>query len=948
MDPHHPQHGSHISSGTSNRNMAADNADTSTRVTPGVLRSLTASPGALKEPTSKPTAEETVIRDDPVRESWLSFASTTASRDSVTPSIFSVRASIASGSTRYSVRQSSLESPLTATSPDHQDYRKNSYPTNPRYACTFCDLAFASKMDWELHEAVNHDQPEHFRCAICPAVFSRAILVTEHIKRDHHAGSDDHTAAPAPLGVRRSARGCGFCGALLLSCGEYLQHVGGHYDEGLDKSFWQHTRVVEGLLRQPEIAAAWIALVTKEEESRGAKLSFLWQPEAGSWATGVGQPQHLRDLLEVFGTGSMRAEEAAALAFASAHVRVEANVSDLFDRLNLRTPVIRERDTPTRPPPTTPELRPTSSVTTDDLVSPIISLPAPFRPTTAPPSVSEQLHLSPRPPPPSSSNFSGPDGAPTYASARLEPLGFRGPTGLRRIGGSRDLSASRQVTSLDLGSPRVPTAPSSHFSRTPSTAVRKALAPQPRLLETFQEVAPHEDAGQGRLAVPLMKPHTSSSTLSTHTREGSHGFGDSNSEPVSDDSFSEPDTWLEPSGPPAVSSPWRDAFEQSVDQAMTRLWGRYNRDWDALVRQCVGERNPDSTQYQGPTNQARKGASSMNNPNKRFRPVSRSLRQDEEEEDDDDGDSNQPSSSLSQIGSDVRKQEHLYRKHYKVHCQRCKTVFSDARELAEHDMLFSRCRVRDDIPNPSDITIQQEKQLKSRKHTSRRQSDEDKWRDIYRLLFPGEQIPSPYPEVAEDLAPVTSDTHISLDFQHYLLTEMPGLFRRAAEEHAGRPLQQHEGLTMESIPSIMNDALQKAFQAWESRGRQFPRPQSEDSMWLLSGTPSSPAYPFGQPNTYHAPQPAGQLSQPFLQPEFTSSAGLAVGGSHSVSMTDDPGFGEGLFPSAPPVTFDGLAPQYGRAPWEPSQGMMDIGPLEGDLSHFQGFPYEWPGMSQSQ
>lgn len=71
-----------------------------------------------------------------------------------------------------------------------------------------------------------------------------------------------------------------------------------------------------------------------------------------------------------------------------------------------------------------------------------------------------------------------------------------------------------------------------------------------------------------------------------------------------------------------------------------------------------------------------------------------------------------------------------------------------------------------------------------------------------------------------------------------------------------------------------------------------------------------------------------------------------------MSMTDDAGFGEGLFPStAPPVSFDRLAPQYGRVPWEPNQGMMDIGPLEGDLNlggHFQGFQYEWPGMSQSQ
>jgi hypothetical protein len=57
-------------------------------------------------------------------------------------------------------------------------------------------------------------------------------------------------------------------------------------------------------------------------------------------------------------------------------------------------------------------------------------------------------------------------------------------------------------------------------------------------------------------------------------------------------------------------------------------------------------------------------------------------------------------------------------------------------------MLAMGCEVLDVIP-PGDITTYQEKQLKSRKHTTRRQTDEEKWRDIYRLLFPSEEIPSP-------------------------------------------------------------------------------------------------------------------------------------------------------------------------------------------------------------
>jgi len=77
-----------------------------------------------------------------------------------------------------------------------------------------------------------------------------------------------------------------------------------------------------------------------------------------------------------------------------------------------------------------------------------------------------------------------------------------------------------------------------------------------------------------------------------------------------------------------------------------------------------------------------------------------------------------------------------------MHCQNCKETFSDARDLAEHEMMVQGCEISDRSV-PSDITSYQEKQLKSRKHNARRRSDEEKWCDIYGLLFPNEQIPSP-------------------------------------------------------------------------------------------------------------------------------------------------------------------------------------------------------------
>jgi len=283
--------------------------------------------------------------------------------------------------------------------------------------------------------------------------------------------------------------------------------------------------------------------------------------------------------------------------------------------------------------------------------------------------------------------------------------------------------------------------------------------------------------------------------------------------------------------------------------------------------------------------------------------------------------------------------EHLYRGHYKIHCQRCKRIFGDVRELADHEMLVGGCEVLDILP-PGDMTTYQEKQLKSRKHTTRRQTDEEKWRDIYRLLFPSDDIPSPYPELADDMGPTTSESHVSFNFQHFLLNEMPTLFTRTAEEHAGRRLQPQEGLAMEDIPGIIGDALQKAFRAWEARGSELPtREASVASMSFLPETPTSLAYSFGQPTAYRDPQP-NTMDHSFPQGHF-GNANFAVDTSHATTAADDSGFAEdSFFTSAPPVNFDTFAPQYERPTWEPNLGLMGVGAFETDLNlggNFRGF-----------
>lgn len=91
----------------------------------------------------------------------------------------------------------------------------------------------------------------------------------------------------------------------------------------------------------------------------------------------------------------------------------------------------------------------------------------------------------------------------------------------------------------------------------------------------------------------------------------------------------------------------------------------------------------------------------------------------------------------------IISREHLYRCHMPIFCPRCKAMFRTKPALDKHLMIAVAdvCEVRD-CPPPAGITIEQEKELKSRKKSSPGQSEEDKWNNIYSLLFPTEATPS--------------------------------------------------------------------------------------------------------------------------------------------------------------------------------------------------------------
>ncbi|KAI8304666.1 hypothetical protein K4K61_005981 [Colletotrichum sp. SAR11_59] len=86
----------------------------------------------------------------------------------------------------------------------------------------------------------------------------------------------------------------------------------------------------------------------------------------------------------------------------------------------------------------------------------------------------------------------------------------------------------------------------------------------------------------------------------------------------------------------------------------------------------------------------------------------------------------------------------------KPNCPRCRTTFSAEAEVREHLKSQSLCEVLEGVSVEGFDEVQ-EKQLKSKKRGRVVKSEQDKWREIYRILFPdSSEIPDPLYNLAFD------------------------------------------------------------------------------------------------------------------------------------------------------------------------------------------------------
>jgi len=573
---------------------------------------------------------------------------------------------------------------------------------------------------------------------------------------------------------------CGFgCVYTSVSHGDYLDHISKHFDDGKERVQWQYLSVIKALLQQPGLRESWEQLVKEKEAEKGSKLRFYWDYRTS---------MVLQSMLErfVMGQDNPRVLTGFALNAAQANVRgqYEVHHATLAEDPTTSGKSLRSAQGCVSPATEGPDL------VTPSLQSLTMSNSASFssrnakRPNAAGPmkvlvKIDETApsQLSPAPDHNAQrSLLSGPT------------LGTPKKGLLRRVESDWNLGLPK-VGEEEIARPR--TAMAARPSVSVVTHINNRSATSTSVAPTFCELTPNSQSlCEDWLMVTRSK--TMESRSSRRSRSGSsfvsspmdHRHVD-NSTTASDDSdaFSEPDLWLNLSENSDAARVWAHALHHTLDSLMRSIWITYNRDWDALIHKCVGEQGAGRIQG-GDFVTTGQGSTPWYPEHRGLAPNIR--RNGEDRDDDDDLEGFRPPSSQSRNSSSApkryacpfrkrdpitynihdhdicalrswesvsRMKEHLYRKHCKIHCQRCKQVFRKASDLVAHSMLPDSCPIRDGN-GPADISAQQELQLKSKKYASRYQSEETKWVEVFGILFPGEQVPSPckFTDVAPGIA----------------------------------------------------------------------------------------------------------------------------------------------------------------------------------------------------
>jgi hypothetical protein len=183
--------------------------------------------------------------------------------------------------------------------------RENELEVKKRYFCTACNKGFARKYDWKVHEQRYHEQQFQYPCPDCNQILYAETHFRSHHRDAHGCAQCSHAkevTREVDARRRRTSWGCGFCATLLDDWEKRCDHISQHYDDGMRRTDWDHSKVIIGLLRQPDIDAEWQSyLISKHGNHPNPPLALRFSKE--TTARSHGDSLQLQDLLELGAIG---------------------------------------------------------------------------------------------------------------------------------------------------------------------------------------------------------------------------------------------------------------------------------------------------------------------------------------------------------------------------------------------------------------------------------------------------------------------------------------------------------------------------------------------------------------------------------------------------------------------------------------------------------------------
>ncbi|KAK0737269.1 hypothetical protein B0T21DRAFT_383278 [Apiosordaria backusii] len=162
-----------------------------------------------------------------------------------------------------------------------------------------------------------------------------------------------------------------------------------------------------------------------------------------------------------------------------------------------------------------------------------------------------------------------------------------------------------------------------------------------------------------------------------------------------------------------------------------------------------------------------------------------------------------------------RVKEHLYRRHSaKNSCARCFEQFDDEAALKAHQRSEEPCKLQ---KNNIHEFISEEKEKLLHLRAKAGSSEEDKWLEMYRIIFPNEKVPSPYYDGA-DGADVQNDNGTSSrdweEFKKFAKQEVPKLVKPLLQQYIDQYFQDFDEKMAQKSIEITKVVENQVLRTW--------------------------------------------------------------------------------------------------------------------------------------